>query len=624
MGVDEAGTARAVREHRAAAVPIVRSFGGRLVKTMGDGVLLEFPSVVAAVGCAIAIQKQMIARNEGVPDDKRIRYRIGVNLGDIIVDGDDILGDGVNVAARLETICEPGGVAASGSAYENFRGRIDANFTDLGEQALKNIARPVRVFGLSPQAVAEASEPLPPATEPEARPATSPQRRWAKPVIAATLACLAAGGLVWWSGALSRLATPVAEDKRATAPRLSIVVLPFTNLSSDPEQGYFADAVTDDLTTDLSHLDGSFVIAHDTALTYKGKPVDVHQIGHDLGVRYVLEGSVRRAGDDISINAQLISTETGAHAWADRFEGKRGDLGKLQVEVVARLANSLNVELVRAESLRASRKRPENLDADDLALQGWATFRQALTLKNLNTSIDLFERALRMDPGLLRAQTGLAEALSTRLNAFRDGANPKEDVSRVEILVTTALSTAPNDPRARVARTMLLAYERRNAEAMETDRGTLEVDPNNAFARGFYGLDHIFVGRSAEAVQEIETAMRLSPRDPFLNVWQYWACHAYAHLGEWEKSIPWCEKSLSTNDTYWMPYVDLASANGWLGREAEAKSAVQGLLKLRPGFTVQTWANIPWSDNATFKSQYARITEGLRKAGLPEGEKKTN
>jgi adenylate cyclase len=274
MGEDEAGTARLVRERREAATPIVRSFGGRLVKTTGDGVLLEFPSVVAAVECAIAIQKMMAERNAALPEAKRILYRVGVNLGDILIDGDDILGDGVNVAARLEAMGEPGGVCLSSSAYDQVRGRIEAEFVDLGEQALKNIARPVRAYALTPEAIAAAKAESPSAAALTGGLAGAPSRRilarW--PAIAAALvaAVLAAGVYAWHSGLAPRLlGVSVAEDKLAASPRLSIVVLPFENLSGDKEQDYFADGITDDLTTDLSHLPDSFVIARNTAFTYK-------------------------------------------------------------------------------------------------------------------------------------------------------------------------------------------------------------------------------------------------------------------------------------------------------------------------------------------------------------------
>ena len=307
MGEDEAGTAIAVRAHRDAARPVVAGLGGRIVKTTGDGLLLEFPSVVAAVECAIAIQKLMVERNAGTSEAKRIVYRIGVNLGDVLIEGDDILGDGVNIAARLEGICEPGGVLISGTAFDHVRGRIDADFVDLGEKDLKNIARPMRVYGVR----IGSSSPTPTLS------ASSPNREG--------------------------------------PPRLSMVVLPFANIGGDPEQEYFVDGVTESLTTDLSRISGAFVIGRSTAFTYKGKAVDLKQIGRELNVRYVLEGSVQRGGNRMRVNVQLIDAEIGNHVWAERFEKPLADLLDMQDEIVARLANTLNAQLIAAEARRAER-----------------------------------------------------------------------------------------------------------------------------------------------------------------------------------------------------------------------------------------------------------------------------
>jgi TolB-like protein/class 3 adenylate cyclase len=626
MSTDEAGTARAVREHRAAAVPIVRSFGGRLVKTMGDGVLLEFPSVVAAAGCAIAMQKQMVARNAESPSARQIRYRVGVNLGDIIVDGDDILGDGVNVAARLEGICEPGGVCVSGAAYEQFRGRIEADFVDLGEQELKNISRPVRAFGLTPQGVADAPDPSPPPLQSEASiPYIPLLRRWTAVVaVAVFVATFGAIGVRWWMGGLAFLArTPPVVDKLVAAPRLSIAVLPFANLSSDSEQDYFADAITDDLTTDLSHLDGSFVIAHNTALTYKGKSVDIKQVGQELGVRYALEGSVRRNGDDISFNVQLISTDTGAHAWADRFEGKRGDLGMLQVDAVARIANSLGVELVRAEALRANHNRNENSDAADLAMQGWAELYKGLSPSTNEVAANYFQRALNLDPSLPRGRIGLAMTLIHNVLDFRQG-NQVRDLDRAETLIDKVLADSPDNLSGHVAKAWLLSGQHRYASlSLETER-ILEIDPNSVQAYSLSGFALLFSGHAAEALPRYENALRLSPRDPLRHLFEFQICHAYDHLADWEKGADWCRRSIADNKSFFWSWACLAAAEGWLGHENPANAAVAGLLKLKPGFTVSDWMGFKFSDDPTFKSEYARIAEGLRKAGLPEGPAKSN
>jgi len=297
MGLDEVGTARTLRGHRVVTDALVAKHGGRLVKTTGDGVLLEFPSVVDAVECAVAVQAVMTERNEGVPVGRRMLFRIGINLGDIMIEGEDILGDGVNIAARLERIAEPGGICISSSAYEHVRGKVAVEFTNLGEQTLKNIARPIRAYavGLSTKAYQTAPPP-------------------------------------------------------SSAPRLSMVVLPFINLGGDPEQEYFVDGVTESLTTDLSRISGSFVIGRHTAFTFKGKAVDLKQIGRELNVRYALEGSAQRSGNRLRVNVQLIDAETGNHLWAERFDKPIADLFDMQDEIVSRLANTLNAQLIEVEA----------------------------------------------------------------------------------------------------------------------------------------------------------------------------------------------------------------------------------------------------------------------------------
>ena len=304
MGEDEAGTALAVRENRDAARPVVADFGGRIVKTMGDGVLLEFPSVVAAVECGIEIQKMMLERNEDIAESKRVVYRIGVNLGDVLIDGDDILGDEVNIAARLEGICVPGGIVISGTAFEHTKNKIDAEFIDLGEKSLKNVARPVKAYAVR-------------------------------------------------LGSERAASAPVRSERSPRPPRLSIVVLPFDNLSDGSEQEHFVDGVVDSLTTDLSRIGGSFVIARSTAFAYKGKAADLKQIGRELNVRYILEGSVQRGGERMRVNVQLINAESGHHLWAERFDKPIADLFDMQDEIVARLSGALKTELVTAEGRRS-------------------------------------------------------------------------------------------------------------------------------------------------------------------------------------------------------------------------------------------------------------------------------
>jgi adenylate cyclase len=601
--------------------PAIAAHHGYMVKRTGDGFFTEFRSVVDAVRCAIEVQTGMVERNAGLPPERRIEFRVGIHLGDVVEEADgDLMGDGINVAARLEGICEPGGICLSEDAWRQVREKLHERFVDLGEKTLKNIAHPVRAYALSAAQVAASSAASLASVPPQARGVLV---YWQAIAAAFMIAVFAAGAYAWNAGYAPRLLGASSDDKLAHAPRLSIVVLPFENLSGDKEQDYFADGITDDLTTDLSHLQDSFVISRGTAFTYKGKPIDAKEVGRQLGARYLLEGSVRRLGDKIEVNAQLISTETGAHVWADRFETERSKLGELQVDIVARLANSLGVALVKAEALRAARERPNNPDAVDLAMQGWASINSGFSKANFYAAIDYFERALRLDPELTQAQIGLAWMLVDRVTVF-GGGNEAVDYPRAEALLTSALSKEPNNARAHSVKGYLLSMRKQFNEAMSEQDAAIEDDRNYALAYGARGLTYIMAGRAAEAISEEETALRLSPRDPLHGFWEHHLCHAYAHLAEWEKAVEWCHKALATNVEPWIPYVDLAAANGWLGNEAGAKAAVAGLLNLKPGFTVQDWANIRPSDDPQFQREYARIAEGLRKAGLPEGEKKTN
>jgi adenylate cyclase len=597
--------------------PIISVHHGRVVKRTGDGSIIEFRSVVDAVRCALEVQTGMVERNVGLPPERRIEFRIGIHLGDVVEESDgDLMGDGVNVAARLEGICEPGQICLSEDAYRQVKSRLELQVADLGPQSLKNIAEPVRAYLLRHGA---------PATPKPPQAATKTRGVWARwPALAAALALalLAAGTFAWRAGYAPRFMAASVDDKLANAPRLSIVVLPFQNLSADKEQDYFADAITDDLTTDLSHLPDSFVIARNTAFAYKGKPVDVKQIGRELGVRYLLEGSVRGLEDKISVNAQLISTETGAHVWADRFDGERSKLGELQVEFVSRLANSLGVELVKAESLREMRERPNNPDATDLAMRAEALWNSSDESK-LGDVTNLFQRALALDPHNLEAMTGLAGVLEERVNQFASK-DPPADIARADELVNAVLAVQPDNSWAHDIKAWLFFAKRQFGPATAEAETAIAEDRNYADAYAAAGFFKLFLGHSEEGFASVEKALRLSPRDPALTFWQFFMCHLHSHLAQWEQAIEWCNKSTASDPTNFFPLVDLAAANAWLGHDREAKEAAAQLQRVYPGFTVQTWAGHHFSDDPTFDAQFQRILEGLRKAGLPEGEKKTD
>jgi adenylate cyclase len=422
MGVDEEGTLARLRAHRRALIdPKIKEHHGRIVKTTSDGMLVEFASVVDAVRCAVEIQRGMAERNAGVPQDKRIEFRIGINLGDIIVDGKDIFGDGVNVAARLEALAEPGGICVSRAACDQVRDKLGFSFEDIGEQAVKNIARPIHAFRVRFEGVELA----------RAEPWTAAPTRLRFATWAATCMVLLASiaGATWYVTKPSIGPGP---------PHLSIVVLPFANVSNDPEQEHFAEGITDDLTTALSLLSGSFVIARTTAFTYKGKAVDVKQIGRELGVRYVLEGSVRGTGEQIQINAQLIDAVTGAHIWADRFDGERRNLTELQNEVTARIYPVLGRELIAAAGRRIEQEHHADPDAQDHTMRGRAAFYRLSSRETSQAARGFFERALEIDGRSTDAMIGLAEVLvSDILEGW--SLSPDENRARAEVLIRQAL-----------------------------------------------------------------------------------------------------------------------------------------------------------------------------------------
>ena len=609
MHEDEAATVRDLKSHQSVLLPLIGRHGGRIIDTAGDGILAEFPSVIGATECAVDIQTVMAERNEGVPESRRMRFRIGLDLGDVIHDDTRIYGDGINIAARLEALAEPGGVLVSSTVRDHVRGKLPFAFEDVGERQLKNIDQPVRTYrvlipGASSTAVAT----------PVSRPATAGRRRWVVLGVAALLVLLAAGG-AWWGR--SRL-FPGQRADGTEAPRLSIVVLPFTNLSGDPSQGYFADGITEDLTTDLSQIAGSFVISRNTAFTFKDRAVDARQVGRELGVRYVLEGSVRRMGPTVRVNAQLIDAGTGAHLWAEQMDVDHRTLATSQDNfgIASRLARMLRVELVNVEGRRAQRANP---DAVDLIMRGWSVLNGGPNKDDVQRSVALFEEALRIDPDSSQASAGLAQAL-TLIYRNRWDPEPARVLARADDAATRAISLAPDHAHAHYVKAEVLGLSNRFDAALATYDRAIALDRNHAAAYVGRARNLNIIGRSAEAVAPVEKAIRLSPRDPDLYVWYFVLCHAYTHLARDASAIEWCQKSIATGKTFWFAYVDLASAYAWRGQKTEAAAAVAELVKLRPGLTVQRLAQegSVTSDHPAFRKEFERILEGARKAGLPE------
>jgi TolB-like protein/class 3 adenylate cyclase len=548
--------------------PAISEHGGRIVKNTGDGFLAEFPSSVQAVRAAVQFQTRIQELTISETEDSRISLRVGINIGDVIVEPHDIFGDGVNIAARLESIAEPGGICISSATYDQVRGRVGVEFADLGEQNLKNIARPVRAYAV----VGHGSSP------------------------AAQIDGIKPGPL--------------------SPPRLSIVVLPFNNLSGDPEQEYFVDGVTESLTTDLSRINGAFVIARNTAFTFKGKPVDVKKLGRELNIRYVLEGSVQRCGNRLRVSVQLIDAETGNHLWAERFDKPSADLFDMQDEIVSRLANTLNVQLIAAEARRA--ESVLNPDAMDLIFQGRAILNKGQTLDYFTQARSFFERALTLDPGNVDALVGAA-MVDLSISACLLGDDLAARVAAAKTAVTKVLALAPDFAIAHLALGGVHMLTNRPAEGIAECERALALDRNLAYAHAMIAWAKSLLGRSAETEAHILEAFRLSPRDINAFRWINAIGIAKSQMGADAEAVAWLRRSIETNPNSPMTHFFLAAVLARLGDLNEARAAVQAGLARNPSFTIRRFRVGSWSDNPTYLAWRERMNEGLRMAGVPEG-----
>jgi TolB-like protein/class 3 adenylate cyclase len=550
--------------------PAISEHGGRIVKNTGDGFLAEFPGAVEAVRAAMQFQTRVRELTTDDAEDRRIAFRVGINVGDVMVEPHDIFGDGVNIAARLETIAEPGGICISSSVHDHVRGKVAVEFADLGEQSLKNIDRPVRAFA----AVRDGSW----------KPATQTGR---------------------------------ARPEPLSPPHLSIVVLPFANLSGDPDQDYFVDGVTESLTTDLSRISGSFVIGRHTAFTYKGKAVDLKQIGRELNVRYVLEGSVQCSGKRLRVNVQLINAETANHLWAERFDKPVADLFDMQDEIVARLANALKAELIAAEARRA--EHSVNPDAMDLYFQGIAFANRGTTPEYMTQARGFFERALAIDPVCIEALVGRATVDETIASALLTDDDPVPRLAAAEVALNKALSLAPQQALAHLMLGIIQILTNRTAQGIAECERALALDRNLAHAHAWIGLAKMLIGRATETESHVHEALRLSPRDTRSYIWLLIAGLAKLHLNADREAVAWLRRSIEANRNHPLGQLWLAAASARLGWLDQAKAAAQAALALNPSFTIRrVRANVP-SDNATYLAGRERILEGMRLAGVPEG-----
>ena len=547
--------------------PAIAEHGGRIVKNTGDGFLAEFPSAVEAVRAAAQFQTRIKELTVGEAEDTRITFRVGINIGDVIVEPHDIFGDGVNIAARLEGIAEPEGICVSSSAYDHIRGKVGIQFVDLGDQNLKNIDRPVRAYAALPNGPS---------------PATQAER---------------------------------ARSSSCSPPPLSIVVLPFVNLSGDPNKDYFADGVTESLTTDLSRIRGSFVIGRHTAFTFKGKAVDLKQIGRELNVRYVLEGSLQRSGNRLPVNVQLIDAETGNHLWAERFDKLITDLFDMQDEIVARLANTLDAQLIAAEARRAERSLHPN--SMDLFFQGRACWNKGFAPEYMTQARDFFERSLALDSNNIDAMVFLA-ALHIVVGAGFQTDDRAAHLAVAETTLTKALSHAPNHAFAHLALGVVQSTTNRVAQGVAEYERALALDRNLADAHALIGEARTYMGRAVETEAHINEAFRLSPRDILAFNWLMLIGYAKLRLNADAEAVSCFRRSIEANRNYPVTHFALAAAHALLGSQDEARAAAKAGLALDQSFTIRRYRNGAPSDNPTYLASRERIYEGMRLAGVPE------
>jgi TolB-like protein/class 3 adenylate cyclase/Flp pilus assembly protein TadD len=616
MGEDEVATIHTLNAYKELMAGLIQHHHGRVVDAPGDNLLAEFSSVVDAVECSVAIQKELKTRNADLPENRKMEFRIGVNLGDVIEDGEQILGDGVNIAARLEGLSDAGGICISGTAFDQVKYKLPVGYQYLGKQTVKNITEAVRAYKvlMEPEAAGKVigeEEPKP--------------TKWGwKAIAAAAVMVLVAGGLIWNFYLRGPQTERARVDKTAfpLPDKPSIAVLPFVNMGGDPEQAYFADGMTEDLITDLSKVAGLFVIARNSTFVYKGKATDVREVAKTLGVRYVLEGSVRRTGAEVRVNAQLIDATTGGHVWADRYDGDMKNIFAFQDKVTRNVVAALAVELTKEDKGRAARRGTENTQAYDVFLKGWQHYLRQ-TPEDFRAAIVHFKKAVELDPKYGRAYAALAATYWEAYTRYWDVALGFSRQRETYFQTEQFLAKAMRDPTPlahQVASAMLL-HRQQHDEAITEAKRAIASDPNDA--DGYVALANAlsFTGRASEALEQVERAIRLNPHYPPYYLYQLGlAQFGMKRLDEAAKSL---ERALALNrDDYWSQRLLLATY-GLLGRRADAAKLLDmikgnvksGRLAVYDPLTIS--AAIYWYPFAE-RADVDRFAEGFRKAGLPE------
>jgi TolB-like protein/class 3 adenylate cyclase/tetratricopeptide (TPR) repeat protein len=640
VGLDDAGTLRRLRTLRKALIdPAIREHSGRLAKTGGDSLLVVFDSIDEAVRCAVKVQQQVPVYDGDQPPDRRIRFRVGINTGDVIPDGTDLYGDSVNVAARLEAECPVGGICISRAVRDQVHGRLDLPFEAVGELTLKNIARPVEAFVLRLDPTAEERSTHAPA---DAGETSQPIIRFRIAVAAAVAVVIVFGAATgWWFTRTSTVvpkapeATPAATASQApasvaakaaappdvglsNAPKFSIVALPFNNLGGEGVEEDVVDGITEDLTTDLSRVPDFLVIARNSAFTYKGKPIDVKRVGEELGVRYAVEGSVRKIDGALRVNVQLVSTESGTHLWAERFDVRRDGVGYGVDDIVRQIAFTLSGRIVDTEAARNLRERPSNPEVADILLRARSIYNRPPTPQQQAELVPLYERALELDPKSATAMVGLAETLLNTIGSPDDPSIP-EKLRRADELVNRAVLLRPDDMAVMWVRVFLLGEQRRCSEMLPAAQRALDVYPNLTGPRQWQGICLTWMGRYAEAIAPIEDAIRINPRNPNIGTRDRWMGYPLLFLGRYDEAVVWFERSLAANPGDHRRsevYVAIAAAQALAGHTEQARLNASEATRLDPTITARSYNPINFDANPERVAEVSHVRDGMRLAGI--------
>jgi adenylate cyclase len=598
MGEDEEATVRTITAHRKVITSVIEKYRGRVVDSPGDNILAEFVSVVDAVQSGVEIQEVIRAKNAELPEERKMEFRIGINLGDVIQEGERIYGDGVNIAARVEGLADPGGICISGSAYEQIENKLALGYDYIGEHTVKNIVKPIRVYK-----VPTGPETLQKVTE-EKRPAPG----WQGTALAVVIALVVvAGGVAIWKSYRPPTSPPIeaASVEKMAFPlpdKPSIAVLPFDNLSEDPKQEYFSDGITEEIISALGSVPKLFVIARNSTFTYKGKPVKVQQVAEELGVRYVLEGSVRKAGDKMRITAQLVDALNGHHLWSKRYDRNLSDIFAVQDELTKEIITAMQVKLTEGEQARAAARGTDNLEAYLKCLQA-NEYSSRSNIESNALAKQLAEEAIALDPEYAWAYYRLASTHQQDV-WFGTSKSPIKSFAKAKELLQKAIVLDENLAEAHGLLGFIYAVEKRHDEALAQGKKAVALNPNSAGAHMYLGKVLIFAGKHEEAIPEYKIAIRLNPITPSYYMWSLGL--SYAATGQYDEGIAWCEKAVHMEPDSLMARIMLTAVYSWSGRDEEARAEAAEVLRINPDFSLEKFA----------KRAKPGLVSALRKAGL--------